>query len=118
MLSNFNSGEKKKQIEEIAKDLCDKKTGVAVVIVTIDDNGNPRLAGSERYLKNLVETGYRKQNEGKWECVYKLLNPYLPMSYMSVHIACSVCGYEPDQYLGEYKEYNYCPHCGARMKGE
>jgi len=29
---------------------------------------------------------------------------------------CSVCGQDAD-FSHYYKAYNFCPHCGARMKG-
>ena len=29
---------------------------------------------------------------------------------------CSICGHDAD-FSHYYKAYNFCPHCGARMKG-
>ena len=32
--------------------------------------------------------------------------------------SCSVCGWHSwDTYCGDTSEYNYCPHCGAKMDG-
>ena len=51
-----------KQIEEIAKDLCND-IGVAIVIVSTKDDGTVNLASSGKYLKNLVDKGYRKTSD-------------------------------------------------------
>lgn len=51
-----------KQIEEMAKDLCNN-IGVAIVIVSIREDGTVNLANSGKYLKNLVDKGYRKASE-------------------------------------------------------
>ena len=48
-----------KRIEEMAKDLC-SDIGVAIVIVCKRDDGTVNLASSGKYLKNLVDKGYRK----------------------------------------------------------
>lgn len=53
---------KEKQIEEMAKDLC-SDIGVAIVIVCKREDGTVNLANSEKYLKNLVNKGYRKASE-------------------------------------------------------
>lgn len=50
----------------------------------------------------LVNEGYEKQRVGEWirhkeNCLYN---------------KCSICSYE------HCREDNYCPHCGAIMKGE
>ena len=31
--------------------------------------------------------------------------------------ACSICGHGLE-FVGAGKDYNFCPHCGARMDGE
>lgn len=64
-----------KQIEEMAKDLC-SDIGVAVVIVSVRDDGTVRLAGSEKYLKNLVDKGYRKADEVARE-IFERLHAHL-----------------------------------------
>jgi hypothetical protein len=60
--------------------------------------------------KDTTAKGYRKQTEGEW---VKVMN----------HRECSECGYN-----APYKKIkagyhlqdlsSYCPHCGAKMKGE
>lgn len=50
--------------------------------------------------------GYRKQSEGENISGYPSL------------FECSVCHWrDDDTYTGDTSEYNYCPNCGARMKG-
>ena len=101
----------KEQIEEMALDLCDKKTKVAIVIVSIDDEGKPRLARSAHYLKNLIEAGYRKQKEGEWK--HKLTHSRcIPVS---CNIICDQCCNSFYRFVG--MNYKYCPNCGAKMKG-
>jgi hypothetical protein len=107
----------KEQIEEMAKDLCDKQTNVAVVIVSIDDEGKPRLARSARYLKNLIDAGWHKRIEGEWKQTEE------PMGWHDIDcVECSACGesWVLDDNLDfdlivEY--WHYCPNCGAKMKG-
>lgn len=86
----------------------------------VDEDGD--ILVSVRDVKRAIEqtpaADVVEVKRGEWETVYKPLNLFLPTSYMSAHIACSVCKYEPNEYSGEYKEYIYCPHCGARMDGE
>jgi hypothetical protein len=51
----------------------------------------------------MLEKGYRKQSEGEWQMkVYPITS-------------CSVCGVLRSV---EYQQgWNYCPNCGAKMKG-
>lgn len=53
--------------------------------------------------------GYRRQNEGEWIKQVKVRTRGVPVLY---YYQCSLCGV----YLAQ--EANFCPHCGAKMKGE
>ena len=53
-------------------------------------------------VKNLSKMGYHKQSEGEWIKKYDKAPRYV----------CSVCNH-----LFNNKSYNYCPNCGAKMKG-
>jgi ribosomal protein S27AE len=88
-----------KQIEEI-KDCIDSVYGCDCAYFGVDG-----LAIADA----LYNAGYRKQSEGEW---VKVMN----------HKECSKCGYN-----APYKKIkagyhlqdlsNYCPNCGAKMKG-
>ena len=60
------------------------------------------------YAKHLIEQGYRKVEQGEWKPIMQELN------YCDT-LECSSCGFVIDISL---TDYNYCPNCGARMKGE
>lgn len=51
---------------------------------------------------DLLNAGYRKQNEGEWKKIYDKAPRYV----------CTSCNH-----LYNNKEYKYCPNCGAKMKG-
>ena len=55
----------------------------------------------------------QNMHKGKW-IKKQVFNPELDR-YVPI-IECSVCGYEP-YFGGSESKYNYCPNCGARMKG-
>lgn len=92
---------KEKQIEEMASVLCDNCAG----------NESPcRIAKSgkmcgvvQREAEALYNAGYRKQSEGEWIDVE---DTFL------YRYKCSLCG---EIKLG--KMTNFCPNCGAKMKG-
>lgn len=91
---------KEKQIEEMAKDLCHTET------CEIKKSGIPcnHRCKAHIYATRAVEKGYRKQREGEWKlgksgCMY----------------FCSCCGYAA--HPREEEEWNFCPNCGAKMKG-
>jgi hypothetical protein len=93
----------KEQIKEIAKVLCEKYDTEHCKVC--DHNGRCMV----RLEAELVyEAGYRKQSEpiscghekgGEWE-QSGLRNP-----------KCSLCR------TYNYEKSNYCPNCGAKMKG-
>ena len=55
----------------------------------------------------LYNAGYRKQSEGEWI-----------ENEDDFWVMCSECGTEfLDDQIGIVNTYNYCPFCGAKMKG-
>lgn len=84
---------KEKQIEEMAKDLAKH---------SFFYNGGC-LMNYSNTAKLLYNAGYRKQSEGEWIDVE---DTFL------YRYKCSLCG---EIKLG--KMTNFCPNCGAKMKG-
>ena len=61
---------------------------------------------NEYIREGLLNAGYRKQSEGEW----------IVCGMFDDFFKCSSCGDKhPWQTAIEYK---FCPHCGAKMKGE
>ena len=63
--------------------------------------------------EHLYNKGWRKQSDGEWitettDWVYDVKKTY-----------CSKCGTNAryDNFMREYILTNFCPHCGAKMKG-
>ena len=89
----------KKQIDEMAKDMCldcskDSPCSLAYVGGMCDSVRKQATA--------LYNAGYRKQIEGEWRRDKNART-------------CSECGF---QYLARAGFFGYCPNCGAKMKGE
>ena len=92
---------KEKQIEEMAKancDFCRSKTNCK--LDTCD------CAYEE--AEHLYNAGYRKQSEGEWLEQVRVSKEGRPLL---CHYKCNLCGV----YLAT--QANYCPNCGAKMKG-
>ena len=64
-------------------------------------------------IKELTEENERLRAEGEWDVVYEY-NEYRRRK--EAKIACSVCGHKP-KYEGYLSDMNFCPNCGAKMKG-
>lgn len=92
---------REKQIEEIAKILLIDCEGACT-----DCEYYGRYDGSlcipMRLANELYNAGYRKQIEGEW------------LRYGYDSMKCSLCG----KVNTNYNHNNFCPNCGARMKGE
>lgn len=65
--------------------------------------------GKMHSMEEMKKQGYRKQSEGEWIKQVKVARKSNnnPLYYYQ----CSLCGV----YL--VKQANFCPHCGAKMKG-
>ena len=84
---------KEKQIDEMAR-----------IIQERDDE-----AMYASIADSLYNAGYRKQSEGKW--VYEYTGDWLEGTDASLDYKCTLC----DQRATD--PWNFCPHCGAKMKG-
>jgi hypothetical protein len=92
---------KEKQIEEMAKAICEHYVNGGC--------GRCTYCFCDGDALKLYNAGYRKQSEGEWEKVMH-------------HRECSKC-----HYRAPYKKIKngyflqdltaYCPNCGAKMKG-
>ena len=98
--------EKQQKILDMAKDICRVK-------LNCNDVCNPISAcDALRYAERAVEAGYVKQSEGHWISAEeaKLMDRF-DLAY-----TCSVCGH-CDWDCTESETFNFCPNCGAKMKG-
>ena len=100
---------KEKQIEKMAKDLCDS---TMCDLETFNDCRMPQgnCSRCQRVAKDLYNAGYRKQSKGEW------VTSDIPQE----KYVCSVCGgacwyYD---YQGDVAKSRYCPNCGAKMRQE
>ena len=92
---------KEKQIEEMREDLVE---------IFDEEYEKRRIITADFTAIKLADKGYRKQSEGEWtnnngRTLYK----------------CSVCGhtrpYDAQADDISYWTCNFCPNCGAKMKG-
>lgn len=79
--------------DSITCDDCEKAIKIAIEAVK----------DMEKYKKSIEKS---ERPKGKW------LTPYGSYSYRLTTYRCSLCECETDN------RSNYCPHCGAYMKGE
>ena len=89
---------KEKQIEEMSNDLCachtEFESGVGEIYTDYDTTARKMFA-----------KGYRKQSEGEW-------------GFDGMSWTCSECGeYAPVDKYRQTRHTDFCPNCGARMKG-
>ena len=96
---------KEKQIEEMSTLIYENRP--------IKDIWNEE---ADCIAKTLYNAGYRKQSEGEWILTGTFKSTF-PLPVADLHKACSVCKWIPPKYSADYKEYNFCPNCGAKMKG-
>ena len=92
---------KEKQIKEMALDIC-KSRLVAEEGDYCRKCKNDNNCLYQEIAYGLYNADYRKKNEGEWkQSAYGELK-------------CSVCGIVQED---NPHRYNFCPQCGAKMKG-
>ena len=95
----------KEQIEEMWNDIGEKQEGGWVFV---DNSEYTTDVFNEELAEHLVvNKGYRKQKEGEWK-----------YNEDCDCFVCSVCGNSAlNNYRGLSVNSNFCPNCGAHMKG-
>ena len=95
---------KEKQIEEMGAVLEKAKIEANATI------GSMNNGFGTWYAQSLYNAGYRKQREGEW--IYDYTSSHLEGTDAPLAYKCTLCNeYSTDP-------WNYCPFCGAKMKGE
>lgn len=94
---------REKQIEEMAWDLCDIPKHPS--IKSCEQCGN-KCCHAMYYAERAYNAGYRKRIEGEWVTIH---TPF----YKPTKMICSNC----QSLNGTRIKFNYCPNCGAKMKG-
>lgn len=97
---------REKQIEEMAKIIASScyKSCSECNSEAIDGTACIEVRSAEA----LYDAGYRKQSEGEW------IEEYNPAKDIYEHrnfAVCSLCSWK------QLRETNFCPGCGAKMKG-
>lgn len=85
---------REKQIEDFENDLRECHTEFSVSDDSMDIYTDYKITA-----QNMIGKGWSKQSEGEWEML-GLRNP-----------KCSLC------HKYNIEKSNFCPHCGAKMKG-
>lgn len=65
---------------------------------------------NEYIREGFLDAGYRRQSEGEWEDQYQGM-------YANQLYKCSVCGETASHDDKRWFLTNFCPNCGAKMKG-
>jgi hypothetical protein len=98
----------KEQIEEMAKDLIESHSIDAWAARVHGEAYTDFHASAEK----MFDRGWIKQSEGEWIWINQAKG-YLEPPYGDT-CKCSLCEFVID--ISE-SNYNFCPNCGAKMKG-
>ena len=92
--------DEKQTIEEMARIICKPTANKG----NCDKCGFKKQCSKFDDATDLYNAGYHKQIEGEWK-----------LGKSGVMYFCSSCGYAA--HPREEEEWNFCPRCGAKMKG-
>ena len=93
-----------KQIEEMRDTLAN-----------INGTNGIHILGYYPLAEELVKQGYRKVKQGEWK-VRGLPTRLRRLCEITHEVTCTKCGFDTEMLQGI--RYRYCPHCGAKMRGE
>ena len=84
------------------------------------ENDETHECGTKCKMEAIYNADYRKVKQGEWVDVKKSHSTSLGGKGTSPYRMCTACKWEyPIVTVGQHlKKYNYCPNCGAKMKGE
>ena len=99
-----------------------KKVDLLSAAVEVEYLGRPRMMVSVAKIGQMSAVEVPEVRKGKWteRKVFRSddNNTSSPIIDDWQSAKCSVCGkYHTTPYLYYFDDFNYCPHCGARMKG-
>ena len=86
--------------EQIEKQAIEDMAKVIEITEQVARDAHCGLPSPTMYAKALYWKGYRKQSEGEWR------------EDFDGDCYCTACGYYPKKDVK-----NFCPNCGAKMKG-
>lgn len=93
----------KERIEEMRKDLIE---------IFDEEYEKRRLITPQNTAEKMTAKGYRKQSEGEWVAKRHISVSKRNRTIHYETYKCSVCG----TWNGRCRQ-NFCPNCGAKMKG-
>lgn len=86
----------------------DKKKRISQISMELWGTGFATAGKCEKAAEKLVDKGFRKQIEGEW---IQQMRPY------EDEIECSVCNEWFNILDNCTEKFDFCPNCGAKMKG-
>lgn len=97
--------------EQIENQAIEEMAKVIEITEQIARDAHCGLPSPKMYAKDLYWHGYRKQSEGH----FVLFKPR--RENRNATFRCSECGKLCSSYYNDVGAWNFCPNCGARMKG-
>lgn len=70
--------------------------------------GNRNYSSVVAFINDIPSADVRPVVRGRWKDAIQNCND-------SPHVKCSVCG---EYYWQYFKKFNFCPNCGADMRGD